>query len=512
MAWKAGTAAALRAQKEKDRHQNQETTAASTPAKATQTSTAAGGWAKGSAAALREQKQTEAANIDLTSKAFDEYRANNNLGFADEMDSRRDWADGRALSAPRPADTGAVAYGDSPAQKLKASYAPYSQKDEFDRLNEWFDQPRNQELVGKLLEQKSGFTTYAEQGTSRNAASAGDGSIDPFRTAAGKSQSGAKYTDDDLRKQGYSAAEIAQARDYLTQYDAIPEWKKQARRAGNTIGGIADSVAGSAGMTGETVVQSAKNIADTQKNWAKVQQEIKGDERAERLFQLLTDVDMDYNPVYPESRNRDLVLMGYGSEEIREMRDRLAGLEVNDGIDPKTSVGYQLYKRGQELTGAAQSGLTEGSRAVQGAVSSAAENLAISSINPAAVLPVLSLQGAGDAMGQSIEKGESAGKTLAGGALKFGAGWGINSVGAADLAKTMGSDYAKDTLAGQIATKIQSLVGDAPLQRPTRQWRQRSPAASTMPCKPLWKAMPTRPSTRRWVTRKRRRACLPRIP
>ena len=465
MAWKAGSAAALRAQKEKDRRQNQETTAASTPAKATQTSTAAGGWAKGSAAALREQKQTEAANIDLTSKAFDEYRANNNLGFADEMDSRRDWAGGRALSAPRPADTGAVAYGDSPAQKLKASYAPYSQKDEFDRLNEWFDQPRNQELVGKLLEQKSGFTTYAEQGTSRNAASAGDGSIDPFRTAAGKSQSGAKYTDDDLRKQGYSAAEIAQARDYLTRYDAIPEWKKQARRAGNTIGGIADSVAGSAVMTGETAVQSAKNIADTQKNWAKVQQEIKGDERAERLFQLLTDVDMDYNPVYPESRNRDLVLMGYGSEEIREMRDRLAGLEVNDGIDPKTSVGYQLYKRGQELTGAAQSGLTEGSRAVQGAVSSAAENLAVSSINPAAVLPVLSLQGAGDAMGQSIEKGESAGKTLAGGALKFGAGWGINSVGAADLAKTMGSDYAKDTLAGQIAAKIQSLVGDAPFAK-----------------------------------------------
>ena len=465
MAWKAGSAAALRAQKEKGRHQNQETTAASTPAKATQTSTAAGGWAKGSAAALREQKQTEAANIDLTSKAFDEYRAGNNLGFADEMDSRRDWADGRALSAPRPADTGAVAYGNSPAQKLKGSYAPYSQKDEFDRLNEWFDQPRNQELVGKLLEQKSGFTTYAEQGTSRNAASAGDGSIDPFRTAAGKSQSGAKYTDDDLKKQGYSAAEIAQARDYLTQYDAIPEWKKQARRAGNTIGGIADSVAGSAVMTGETAVQSAKNIADTQKNWAKVQKEIKGDERAERLFQLLTDVDMDYNPVYPESRNRDLVLMGYGSEEIREMRNRLAGLEVNDGIDPKTSVGYQLYKRGQELTGAAQSGLTEGSRAVQGAVSSAAENLAISSINPAAVLPVLSLQGAGDAMGQSIEKGESAGKTLAGGALKFGAGWGINSVGAADLAKTMGSDYAKDTLAGQIAAKIQSLVGDAPFAK-----------------------------------------------
>ncbi len=440
-------------------------------------------------------KQEQEKNA-LRSKAFDEYRAGNNLGFADEMDSRRDWLTGshtqpvqrvdsteKAVMPPKKTtldaispeakwglptqnvlektDTGAVAYGDSPAQKLKASYAPYRQKDEFDRLNEWFDQPRNQELVGKLLEQKSGFTSYAEQGTSRNAASAGDGNVDPFRTAAGKSQSSAKYIDDDLRKQGYSAAEIAQARDYLTRYNAIPEWKKQARRAGNTIGGIADSVAGGAVMTGETAVQSAKNIADTQKNWAKVQQEIKGDARAEKLFQLLTDVDMDYNPVYPESRNRDLVLMGYGSEEIRDMRDRLAGLEVNDGIDPKTSVGYQLYKRGQELTGAAQSGLTEGSRAVQGAVSSAAENLAVSAVNPAAVLPVLSLQGAGDAMGQSIEKGESAGKTLAGGALKFGAGWAINSVGAADLAKTMGSDYAKDTLAGQIADWVRGMAGES---------------------------------------------------
>lgn len=515
MAWKAGSAAALRSQKEQAQ-KNSPASAGTAQEKTSTSSTRTGGWTKGNAAALRAQKQTEAANADTMSKAFDEYRANNNLGFADEADRQSDWLrgessqalragspEGRAIGrtalldeqsptgresvgfAVRPGSrvealsaaakygvpmstnvleqvgSGAAAYGDSPAQKLKASYAPYSQKDEFDRMNEWFDQPRNQELVGKLLEQKSGFTTYAEQGTSRNAASAGDGSIDPFRTAAGKSQSGAKYTNDDLRKQGYSAAEIAQARDYLTRYDAIPEWKKQARRAGNTIGGIADSVAGGAVMTGETAVQSAKNIADTQKNWTKVRQEIKGDARAEKLFQLLTDVDMDYNPVYPESRNRDLVLMGYGSEEIRNMRDRLAGLEANDSVDPETSVGYQLYKRGQDLTGAAQSGLSDGSRAVQGAVSSAAENLAVSAINPAAVLPVLSLQGAGDAMGQSMEKGESAGKTLAGGALKFGAGWAINSVGAADMAKTMGSDYAKNTVAGQIADWVRGMAGNS---------------------------------------------------
>lgn len=323
--------------------------------------------------------------------------------------------------------SGAAAYGSGAAQKLKASYAPYSQKDEFDLLNEWFDTDDNRNLADAVRR------------------------VDSTHGA---------YTDADLIKNGgWTQAQIDEAREKNAEYDAIPAWKRATVRASNTIGGIADSVAGGAVMPGELGAQSAKNIAETQKNWAKVQQEIKGDERAEKLFQLLTDVDMDYNPAYPVSKNWELALMGYGSEEIRNMRDRLAGLEVNDSIDPEQSVGYQLYRRGQDLTGAAQSGLSDGTRAVQSAVTSAAENLAVSAINPAAVLPVLSLQGASDAMGQSIEKGESAGKALAGGALKFGAGWAINSVGMADLAKTMGSDYAKDTMAGQIADFVRGMAG-----------------------------------------------------
>ncbi len=157
--------------------------------------------------------------------------------------------------------------------------------------------------------------------------------------------------------------------------------------------------------------------------------------------------------------------MGYNSKEIREMRQKLAGLEVSDGIDKNQSVGYQLYDRGQRLTAAAQSGLSPTQRAVAGAVTSAAENLAVAGVNPAAVLPVLSAQGAAEAMGQSAEKGESAGKALGGGLAKFGAGWAINSVGAADLAKTMGSDYAKDTLAGQIADWVQGLAGSSELAK-----------------------------------------------
>ena len=247
--------------------------------------------------------------------------------------------------------------------------------------------------------------------------------------------------------------------------DAIPAWKRYARRAANAIGGIGDTVAAAPVLGAEYGVQAGKNIDATLKNWKQVEQEVKGDEHAQSLFNLLTDVDMDYNPTWPESRNRELISMGYNSKEIREMRQKLAGLEVSDGIDKNQSVGYQLYDRGQQLTAAAQSGLSPAQRAVAGAVTSAAENLAVAGVNPAAVLPILSAQGAAEAMGQSAEKGESAGKALGGGLAKFGAGWAINSVGAADLAKTMGSDYAKDTLAGQIADWVQGLAGSSELAK-----------------------------------------------
>ena len=274
------------------------------------------------------------------------------------------------------------------------------------------------------------------------------------------------YTDADLiKKGGWTQAQIDEARKMNAALDAIPAWKRDVRRAANAIGGITDTVAAAPVLGAEYGVQAGKNIDATLKNWKQVEQEVKGDEHAQSLFDLLTDVDMDYNPTWPESRNRELISMGYNSKEIREMRQRLAGLEVSDGIDKNQSVGYQLYDRGQRLTAAAQSGLSPTQRAVAGAVTSAAENLAVAGVNPAAVLPVLSAQGAAEAMGQSAEKGESAGKALGGGLAKFGAGWAINSVGAADLEKTMGSDYAKDTLAGQIADWVQGLAGSSELAK-----------------------------------------------
>ena len=329
--------------------------------------------------------------------------------------------------------SGAMAYGTGRAQELRASFAKDSVPDEFDRINQWMDTGDNKNLADAVRR------------------------VDNTHGA---------YTDADLiQKGGWTQAQIDEARKMNAALDAIPAWQRDVRRAANTIGGIGDTVAAAPLLGAEYGVQAEKNIDATLKNWKQVEQEVKGDEHAQSLFDLLTDVDMDYNPTWPESRNRELISMGYNSKEIREMRQRLAGLEVSDGIDKNQSVGYQLYDRGQQLTAAAQSGLSPAQRAVAGAVTSAAENLAVAGVNPAAVLPVLSAQGAAEAMGQSAEKGESAGKALGGGLAKFGAGWAINSVGAADLAKTMGSDYAKDTLAGQIADWVQGLAGSSELAK-----------------------------------------------
>ena len=473
MAWKSGSAAALRNRNEKERQEK------------TVMATAAGGaeplsqrksadsrnpldlgstgtsWAKGNAAALRAQKQQEATSrqtgTDLYSTALEDYRTRNNLGFADAMDSRSDELNRQKVTVSPAGNTLGTWYGQQ-AQKLKNSYAEYSQPEAFDQANQWFDQPRNQELVNKLLEKKSNYTSYAETGTSRNGASAGDGSIDTFRTTGIKGKVGNTYSTADLKKLGYTDTEIRQAREYLDTMEEIPEWKQLARRTANTVGGVADTVAAAPLMGAEYLVQAGKNIRQSSENRKALEAELARNPREKNLYDQLMETDMDYQPKYSTG---DLLQQGFTRQEIEDMRSRIAGTEAKGGIDTEKSVGYQLYNRGQQLTGAAQSGLTDVQRTVQGVATSAAENLAVAAINPAAVLPVLSAQGAADAMGKSAAKGESAGKALAGGVAKFGAGWAINSVGAADLARTMGADYARNSVAGAVADKIRALAGDS---------------------------------------------------
>ena len=364
-----------------------------------------------------------------------------------------------------PYDEAFSSYGQL-AQKFKAGTEALEQKsDRLDALNQWYDDPRSQQLVADLTAKKDPFTTYAQQGTRRTAASAPA----PLRLM-GNSNYGlpttptteSKYTDEQLKKRGYSAGEIGQGRQYLKEINEIPEAKQQARRILNTAGGIADTVEAAPLLAGEYIVQAGKNFAKSAANRKALEAEVAKSPREKNLYERLMETDMEYQPKYSTG---DLLQQGFTREEIDSMKARIAGTEAKDSIDPEQSLGYQIYNRGQKLNAAAQSGLGPAAKAAQVIVSSAAENLVVGSVNPALVLPVLSAQGAAEAMGQSVESGQSAGKALAGGLAKFGAGWAINSVGAADLARTMGSDYAKNTVAGQIADWVRGLAGDGALAK-----------------------------------------------
>jgi len=375
------------------------------------------------------------------------------------------------------------------AQQLKQETEELKATDEFsdfDRLNQWMDaDPQHRQLV-RLLRTGKGNKTYAERNNAMQPISV-SGAMASAPTAETSTEK-REYTDAELLAKGYSRKQIHEARQYIADFDALPDWQRAARRTSNTIGGIVDTVASAPLMAGETAVRSVQNAVETGKNWNELQESVKSDNRQWKLLCLMTGGKTQYagrdNAMQPNGSgvmaapaqntgtaytDEELKAKGYSQSEIDRMRARISGAKVSEGIDPEKSLGYQMYKRGQQLNEAAQAGMSPLARQLMGVVTSAAENLAVAGISPALVLPVLSAQGGAESMGQSIEKGESAGKTLAGGLAKFGAGWAINSVGAADLARTMGSDYAKDTLAGTLADMVRSVADNGVLaqQYPT---------------------------------------------
>ena len=344
------------------------------------------------------------------------------------------------------------------AQEAKEDFAKNSEPDRFDELNQWMDaDPKHRELVNLIRGGTGEQQPYVQRG---NAMQAQDGTGAMASAPTTQSTGKRDYTDAELQAKGYTQTEINEAKAYIRDFDALPAWQRAVRRTSNTIGGIAEEIAAGGLQMGENAVQAVKNSSTTKKNRDALKESLAGDARQEKLFKLVDTVDSNGSPKYSDA---ELIAKGYTQGEIDDMRSRYAATEVKDAVDPEKSVGYQLHKRSQDLTGAALSGLSPLAQKALGIVSSAGENLVVASIDPAMVLPVLSLQGAGESMGQSVEKGDSAGKTLAGGALKFGAGWAINSVGAADLAKTMGTDYAKDTLAGKLADLVRSVADNGPL-------------------------------------------------
>ena len=325
------------------------------------------------------------------------------------------------------------------AQKVGNALAKDRQTDRFDELNQWMDaDPRHREVVD-LLRQKE-YTTQEDKGVAPEQAV----------QVTGTKQ---RYSPGDLLKMGYTAQEINEARAYIREYDALPVTDRAVRRTADTTKGIAATVASAVSMAGEMTAQGVKDIRATQKNEAALDKELESDARGKELKDLITAVDMDYNPQYTDE---DLRGMGYSQSEIDTMRSRIAGTVQKTALDKDTSLGYQLYHYGQQRTEAAQAGLSPAAKTAMGVATSAAENLAVAGVSPYLVLPVLSAQGAAESMGQDVEKGTSAGQAVGVGLAKFGAGWAINSVGVADMARSMGVDYARDTVAGKLADLVRS--------------------------------------------------------
>ena len=358
----------------------------------------------------------------------------------------------KAAQRRRSGSEGVLAQG---AQAIKDHTAKAEDEDKFSdftRLNRWMDaDPKHRTLVSLIRMGKSGVEDAAALGSST-----GDNAV--------KAQK--PYTDAELIAKGYSQWQIDEARQYIAEYDELPAAEKAVRRSADTWKGIGGAVASFSPQLDENLGTAIWNTWSTNANERALDKSLAGDERAKQLKDMITAVDMDYKPQYTDEQLR---AMGYSQSEITGMRQKVAGTVTNESVDKDESVGYQLYDYGRKHTERATAGMNETAKTAMGIATSAAENLAVAGISPALVLPVLSAQGGAEAMGQSIDKGESAGKTLVGGLAKFGAGWAINSVGAADLARTMGSDYAKDTPAGKLADVVRSVADNSVLaqQYPT---------------------------------------------
>lgn len=384
-------------------------------------------------AALQTQKQQ--TGTDLYSTALEDYRTRNNLGFADAMDSRSDELNRQKVTVS-PAEK--MEQNASTVQKLREQRNNGIRMDVYSTVNNWKDaSERNRELARLVTEPTlpRGAVSAADlpAGVDYLAADTGGMGIMPVLENT-------RYMDNDLKKMGYTQDEINRARLYMKAYNDLSLGERAGRRVESDLEGKKENIKGMIGQYAGALSPALTASAEEQMI-RRVQSGRYTDEQLEAA--------------------------GYDPELIRTAHERIRSGELYDKADDDSNRlkglyewGRDAHKAGENLTADAMAGESNVGRFFHGATSSAAENLIVSAINPALVLPVLSAHGAGDSMAASDEAGESPEKAILKATAKFGAGWAINSVGVADLAKTMGSDYAKDTVAGTIADWVRRQVGN----------------------------------------------------
>ena len=384
-------------------------------------------------AALQTQKQQ--TDTDLYSTALEDYRTRNNLGFADAMDSRSDELNRQKVTVS-PAEK--MEQNASTVQKLREQRNNGIRMDVYSTVNNWKDaSERNRELARLVTDPTlpRGAVSAADlpAGVDYLAADTGGMGIMPVLENT-------RYMDSDLKKMGYTQDEINRARLYMKAYNNLSLGERAGRRVESDLEGKKENIKGMIGQYAGALSPALTASAEEQMI-RRVQSGRYTDEQLEAA--------------------------GYDPELIRTAHERIRSGELYDKADDDSNRmkglyewGRDAHKAGENLTADAMAGESNVGRFFHEATSSAAENLIVSAINPALVLPVLSAHGAGDSMAASDEAGESPEKAILKATAKFGAGWAINSVGVADLAKTMGSDYAKDTVAGTIADWVRRQVGN----------------------------------------------------
>lgn len=384
-------------------------------------------------AALQTQKQQ--TGTDLYSTALEDYRTRNNLGFADAMDSRSDELNRQKVTVS-PAEK--MEQNASTVQKLREQRNNGIRMDVYSTVNNWKDaSERNRELARLVTDPTlpRGAVSAADlpAGVDYLAADTGGMGIMPVLENT-------RYMDSDLKKMGYTQDEINRARLYMKAYNNLSLGERAGRRVESDLEGKKENIKGMIGQYAGALSPALTASAEEQMI-RRVQSGRYTDEQLEAA--------------------------GYDPELIRTAHERIRSGELYDKADDDSNRmkglyewGRDAHKAGGNLTADAMAGESNVGRFFHEATSSAAENLIVSAINPALVLPVLSAHGAGDSMAASDEAGESPEKAILKATAKFGAGWAINSVGVADLAKTMGSDYAKDTVAGTIADWVRRQVGN----------------------------------------------------
>ena len=352
------------------------------------------------------------------------------------------------------------------AQAQKDVFTEETQKlnqSRFRQLNQWMDEsPRHRELVDLMRMTSNQLETAT-------------GIKESDWTTQDAGDKTPKYSNGDLLRMGYTAKEIQEARKYIEDYDGVSMLEKVGTRAFDFVGSWVDSPMGWLIGEGESLAQKANDGESSLKNLDALREEVAGDERQRTLLELIVTGD-ELNPTGLikagdgrlsgsfRDKDADLLKMGYSQDEIDKMRGRYQLTKVSTKMDPEKSIGYQWSKQGQRYAQSSLSGLSPLAQKALGIVGSAAQNLTVAELmGPEAVLMMLSGSGASDALIQSMERHDSADKTAKNGALKFGAGYLINSVGVADLTKTLGLDGAKDTLAGKLADVVRSVADNGPL-------------------------------------------------